>query len=205
MIKELNSIEKIVSHRLENDQISEQELRIVLTQLQQTASVEGDVVEFGCYNGATSVAMGKVLQATNKRLFLYDSFQGLPEKTSEDRSLIGMQFTTGELRASKKLVADRFKQAGLKRPVIKKAWFDELTARDLPDKISFAFLDGDYYESVLVSLSLVYPRLQQGAVIVVDDYDNDQLPGASKAVDTWLSTHVFHKDVVSSLAVLRAK
>lgn len=205
MIKELNSIEKIVSHRLENDQISEQELRIVLTQLQQTASVEGDVVEFGCYNGATSVAMGKVLQATNKRLFLYDSFQGLPEKTSEDRSLIGMQFTTGELRASKKLVADRFKQAGLKRPVIKKAWFDELTARDLPDKISFAFLDGDYYESVLVSLSLVYPRLQQGAVIVVDDYDNDQLPGASKAVDTWLSTHVFHKDVVSSLAILRAK
>ncbi|MFZ1243294.1 MAG: TylF/MycF/NovP-related O-methyltransferase [Candidatus Saccharimonas sp.] len=205
MIKELNSIEKIVSHRLENDQISEQELRIVLTQLQQTASIEGDVVEFGCYNGATSVAMGKVLQATNKRLFLYDSFQGLPEKTSEDRSLIGMQFTTGELRASKKLVADRFKQAGLKRPVIKKAWFDELTARDLPDKISFAFLDGDYYESVLVSLSLVYPRLQQGAVIVVDDYDNDQLPGASKAVDTWLSTHVFHKDVVSSLAVLRAK
>lgn len=205
MIKELNSIEKIVSHRLENDQISEQELRIVLTQLQQTASVEGDVVEFGCYNGATSVAMGKVLQATNKRLFLYDSFQGLPEKTSEDRSLIGMQFTTGELRASKKLVADRFKQAGLKRPVIKKAWFDELTARDLPDKISFAFLDGDYYESVLVSLSLVYPRLQQGAVIVVDDYDNDQLPGASKAVDTWLSTHVFHKDVVSSLAILHAK
>ncbi len=176
-----------------------------MTQLQQTASVEGDVVEFGCYNGATSVAMGKVLQATNKRLFLYDSFQGLPEKTSEDRSLIGMQFTTGELRASKKLVADRFKQAGLKHPVIKKAWFDELTARDLPDKISFAFLDGDYYESVLVSLSLVYPRLQQGAVIVVDDYDNDQLPGASKAVDTWLSTHVFHKDVVSSLAILHAK
>lgn len=205
MIKELNSIEKIVSHRLENDQISEQELRIVLTQLQQTASIEGDVVEFGCYNGATSVAMGKVLQATNKRLFLYDSFQGLPEKTSEDRSLIGMQFTTGELRASKKLVADRFKQAGLKRPVIKKAWFDELTARDLPDKISFALLDGDYYESVFVSLSLVYPRLQQGAVIVVDDYDNDQLPGASKAVDTWLNTHAFHKDVISSLAILHAK
>lgn len=204
-VKRINDIEKIIASRIENDQISEQELRIVLTQLQQAVEVAGDVVEFGCYNGATSVAMGRLLKSTMKQLYLYDSFEGLPEKVDQDKSLIGTQFTLGELRASKKLVEHRFKQAGLARPFIKKAWFDTLISSDLPEKISFAFLDGDYYESIKTSLLLVWPKLQKGAIVVVDDYDNDQLPGAAKAVDEWLRTHAVRKKISDSLAILQVK
>jgi O-methyltransferase len=58
-----------------------------------------------------------------------------------------------------------------------------LEAEDLPDKIAFAFLDGDFYESIRDSLRLVGPRMSEGGVIVVHDYTNPALPGVRKAVN----------------------
>ena len=87
--------------KLLSDQIDEHELEIILRELKKTHSVPGDVVEFGCYVGTTSVPMTNQLRSTEKRLFVYDSFEGLPEKTSEDESPVGMQFKVGELSASK--------------------------------------------------------------------------------------------------------
>lgn len=50
----------------------------------------------------------------------------------------------------------------------------------------FAFLDGDYYESIKNSLKLIENKLANQSVIVVDYYSNEALPGAAKAVDEWL-------------------
>ena len=43
-------------------------------------NVDGDVVEFGCYVGESSKYLMKTLLETNssKKLFVYDSFEGLP-------------------------------------------------------------------------------------------------------------------------------
>ena len=70
-------------------------------------------------------------------------------------------------------------------PVIKKAWFKDLTPDDLPSEIAFAFLDGDFYESIRDSLKLVMPRMNNEGIIVVHDYNNPALPGVKKAVDEW--------------------
>ena len=86
---------------------------------------------------------------------------------------------------TKREVKLRFLKAGLPVPVIKKAWFSDLTGEDLPEKIAFAFLDGDFYESIRDSLRLVVPRMSEGGVIVVHDYTNPALPGVKKAVDEW--------------------
>ena len=68
--------------------------------------------------------------------------------------------------------------------------FNELDAdADLPDNISFALLDGDFYDSIKTSLALVLPKLQSGATIIVHDYRNAQLPGSAKAVNEFIATH----------------
>ncbi|MGM0439773.1 MAG: TylF/MycF/NovP-related O-methyltransferase [Chlamydiota bacterium] len=48
--------------------------------------VAGDVVEVGCYRGLTAILIQKTLEAyvSSKRLHVYDSFDGLPNKTVED-------------------------------------------------------------------------------------------------------------------------
>ena len=81
---------------------------------------------------------------------------------------------------------ERFLRAGLRVPVIKKAWFNELCDEDLPKKIAFAFLDGDFYESIKTSLVLVGTKIAKKGVVAVHDYDNPALPGVTKAVDEWL-------------------
>ncbi len=190
--------------KLLSDQIDERELAIILRELEKVLGVgtPGDVVEFGCYVGTTSVPLGKRLMGTDKKLYVYDSFEGLPEKTSEDESPTGTQFVAGELLASKKQLIKNFKQANVPLPVITKGWFSDVTPAQTPARIAFAYLDGDYYRSVLDPLKLIWDRLTPGAIILVDDYANEALPGAAKAVDDWLRTHPAKLRVEHSLAII---
>ena len=188
--------------KLLSDQIDEHELEIILRELEKAISSEGHTVEFGCYVGTTSVPMAKRLAATDKKLYVYDSFEGLPEKTIEDQSPAGLQFKSGELAASKKQLIKNFKQADLPLPVINKGWFSEISNEQVPQSICFAYLDGDYYLSVLDPLKLIWNKLSPGAIILVDDYANEALPGASKAVDYWLMTHPAKLKIEHSLAII---
>lgn len=208
MMKRSSQVESKLPFRgLLSDQVSKEEIRIIVRELEKTDQVAGDVVEFGCYVGTTSVFLAHHLMthAPNKELFLYDSFAGLPPKSEQDHSPAGLQFKTGELAASKKMLIANLRRAGVPMPHITKAWFSDLTESALPQTISFAFLDGDYYHSIQDPLRLIWPRLSAGAIIVVDDYANEALPGAAKAVDEWLLTHPVSKRVEASLAILQIR
>ncbi len=192
--------------KLLSDQVTEAELAIVLRELARACqtTARGSVVELGCYVGTTSVFIADYLRSkTSQSIFhVYDSFAGLPEKSTQDSSPAGDQFKTGELLATKGQFIQNFKRAGLPLPVIHKAWFEDLTDKDIPEQICFAFLDGDYYSSIKTSLKLIWPKLTAGAVVVVDDYQNEALPGAGKAVDEWLKTHPAKLKIEASLAIL---
>ena len=168
-----------------NDQVTEAETVKILELARECLSMDGDFVEMGCYKGDTSLLLAEVLKGSSKKLWIYDSFEGLPEKSMEDESVLGENFQSGELLVSKREVKERFLRAGLPVPVIKKGWFNELSPDDMPEKIAFAFLDGDFYESIKFSLQLVASRIVEGGVIIVHDYNNPALPGVKKAVDEW--------------------
>jgi O-methyltransferase len=190
-----------------SDQVSREELVKIFASLESVlrANIAGDVVELGCYVGTTTIFLRRLLMqhGSDKVLHAYDSFAGLPPKTSEDASPVGEQFKAGELRAQKSEFIRHFKQAGLPLPVMHKAWFSDLTPDDLPERIAFAFLDGDFYDSIHDSLKLVWPKLSPGAIVIVDDYQSEALPGAKRAVDEWLVTHPARLQVAASLAILR--
>jgi O-methyltransferase len=65
----------------------------------------------------------------------------------------------------------------------------------LPEQISFAYLDGDLYDSIKLSLESVYPRLSPGAICLIDDYADpavfpeawNELPGVKRACDDFLA------------------
>ncbi len=187
------------AHKAEEpQQVSKTETEVLLALIEQTLEVPGDIVEFGCYRGDTSVIFERRLEkyrAENpekalKLLWIYDSFEGLPEKTNEDASSAGDQFKAGELLVTKREVIEKFKKSGLKIPRIRKGFFEDLNpVEDVPEKISFAFLDGDLYQSIKTSLKLVENRVEKGGIIVVHDYNNPELPGSSRAVDEWLRAH----------------
>lgn len=185
--------EIVKKHRLLTDQIDEQELAVILKYLEQQLQYHpvGSVVEFGCYEGTASIFIQRLLQQAPGayEFHTYDSFAGLPVKTDEDRSPAGEQFGPGKLRADKSVFIRHFKQAGLPLPIIHKLWFSELRSSDIPDNIIFAFLDGDFYRSIRDSLVAIESKLSPHALILVDDYQSEALPGVRRAVHDWQKRH----------------
>jgi O-methyltransferase len=185
-----------------NDQVSALETEKIIELARNQLSCQGDFVELGCYKGDTSLLLAEVLKGTDKKLWIYDSFEGLPEKSEIDESALGINFKVGELYVTKREVKERFLRANLPVPVIKKAWFNELTDSDLPGKIVLAFLDGDFYESIKVSLKLVAPKMADDGVIIVHDYQNPVLPGVAKAVDEWAQEQKKTIKTYQSMAII---
>ncbi|MCA9331397.1 class I SAM-dependent methyltransferase [Candidatus Saccharibacteria bacterium] len=198
--------ELIRKHRIISDQVDVSELRVILTELQNVLNkrVKGDVVELGCYTGTTSLFIQRLLllNKSQAKFHVYDSFQGLPEKSPQDDSPAGEQFTAGELKASKKEFVQNFRQASLPPPIIHAGWFSDLDYSDIPEQISFAFLDGDFYESIMDSFLAIQNNLAVGATIVVDDYQSESLPGAARAVRHWLKDRPHKLRVEASLAII---
>lgn len=192
-----------------SDQIGEPALGVVLRELEQilAAQTMGDVVELGCYTGTTTLFMRRLLDKTGqsavRKLWAYDSFEGLPPKHGKDASPAGEQFQLGELAVSKKQFLQEFKKANLAPPITYKCWFNDITPSMLPSSVAFAFLDGDFYQSILDSLRHVWPRLAIGGVITIDDYQQEALPGVERAVNDFFSGQTLQLRHEHNIAIIK--
>lgn len=152
------------------------------------ADVPGAVVELGCNAGLTSVLFSMVIEAERpgRELHLFDSFRGLPAPSAHDAYL-----KEGDCKSTMNQVFQAFSDRGLPAPHVHEGWFDDTLPVSTPDSIAFAFLDGDFYESILTSLTHVWPALSYGGSIIIDDYCDldrnpnawDGLPGVRKACE----------------------
>ena len=144
--------------------------------------IEGDVVEFGCYVGESSKYLMKTLVETEstKKLFVYDSFEGLPELSKWEENT---GWRPGTLVSSEDILRSNFEQNDLPFPVIHKDWFKNVPDDKIPEKISFAFLDGDFYDSIYDSLNKIIDRVSDGGYICFHDYQRPDLPGVRAAIE----------------------
>ncbi len=158
-------------------------------------NIDGDVVELGCYVGESSKYFMKTLIETGfkKQLYVYDSFEGLPELSKYEEE---SGWKPGTLNTTRDVLEKNFIQNNLPLPVITKGWFKDISETNLPEKISFAFLDGDFYESIYDSLVKVYDRVVDNGYICFHDYDRPDLPGVKAAVTNFLKTRNLENNVV---------
>lgn len=156
-------------------------------------NVPGDLVDVGCNTGQSSVLIQKIIghYDSSRRLHVYDSFEGMPPPAAQD----GTFLQAGALRTTQDVLRQSFQTYGQPLPEIHPGWFDKTLPTELPQKICFAHLDGDFFESIMTSLQHVYPRLSPGAICVIDDYADpavnpeiwNLLPGVKRACDEFLA------------------
>jgi O-methyltransferase len=198
----MDNIEYLLRNRSEtgcaDGGMTKNDLRLVLKNLQTVLEnkIEGDVVELGCYTGWTSVLLQQMLDLhkSNKNLHLYDSFEGLPERTEQDDDekdndnleYSKKYFFKGALSSSVKRIIDGFNYNKLKVPKINKGFFKDIPDDKYPNKICFALFDGDFYSSIMDSFDKTYHKMAVGGIIQIDDYGHHQLPGVKKACDDFL-------------------
>ena len=167
-----------------NHMMSLNEQKVVLTYLQYVLNkdIEGDIVELGCHQGSTTIILQKLLDLnnSNKKLYVYDSFEGFPETNNKEDNNQGKR---GDLAVSKDNFIKNLKKYNIKLPIINKGFFADINDDKYPSKICFAFYDGDLYQSTIDALNKIYKKMQKGGVIVFDDFQHptDMFPGVKKA------------------------
>jgi O-methyltransferase len=154
--------------------------------------VPGDLIETGVWRGGATIFMRAVLAAygdTSRTVWVADSFRGLPPPSGDYEVDLGdIHWTHHELAVPVDEVRRNFERYGLLDDQVRflEGWFQD-TLPDAPiDQLAVIRLDGDMYESTIVALEALYPRLSVGGYLIVDDY---VLPGCRRAVDDFRRDH----------------
>ena len=162
--------------------------------LNRCLQLKGDVCEFGIAQGATSALIANEIRGSDKSLWLFDSFEGLPRPTNRDvllddiYNLGSIEKYQGTMAFGQEQVMGRLKAITfpLERVKIVRGFIEKTaTYASLPEEICFAYVDFDFYEPIKIALELLDSRLPIGGVVIVDDYGFFS-EGAQVAVDEFV-------------------
>jgi hypothetical protein len=165
----------------------------IIDALRRTKDLDGDVCEYGVAFGHTSALIATVLNSvgSTKRLWLYDSFAGLPKPSEKDllvRDIYGLgaiEKYEGLFSVPETVVQAELDRAGFLRDrvMICKGWIERaaLLTRS-PPAISFCYLDMDFYQSTKDVLGALIPRMPPGGIAIADDYESFS-SGVKTAID----------------------
>lgn len=161
-----------------------QENLLRLAKLIDERGVPGTVVECGVLDGGTAaiLAFGCKL----REVHLFDSWEGLPAITAEDGDAA---MWSGQVVGSPKRVIAVMKALEIEPSRLRfhKGWFADTFPNIQIDRIALLHIDGDFYDSVRLTLEKWAPKMAPGGFIQIDDYDS--FAGCTKAVDQFLSKH----------------
>jgi hypothetical protein len=163
--------------------------------------IPGDIVECGVWKGGSMVAVARTLRRFSdlRHLYLYDTFEGMPPPTENDKDISGASadhlLKTSSRDSNVWAVAqlDTVKQAmsttGYDPNLIHyvQGKVEDTIPRTIPQQIALLRLDTDWYESTIHELNHLYPLLAARGVLIIDDYGHWQ--GAKKAVDEYIASH----------------
>jgi O-methyltransferase len=163
--------------------------------------IPGDFLETGVWRGGSTIFMRAVLKAyqeTSRRVWVCDSFEGLPRP---DTTRYPKEGTTDfyqwnqHLAISLEEVKDNFNRYGLldEQVCFLKGWFDDTLPSAPVERLALLRLDGDMYGSTWVALDSLYPKLSAGGFVIIDDY---AIPECRRAVDDYRAGHGIDERVV---------
>lgn len=145
--------------------------------------IPGNAVECGVAKGGSGAAIALALKEYDpaRRLFLFDTFEGLPEPTRDNPDYERAIQFTGKCRGRIEEVDGLFRRLSLTNHSFVKGLFQETLSAADTGEISLLHIDGDWYESTKVCLKNLWDRVSEGGVVQIDDYGEWQ--GCKKAVD----------------------
>ena len=164
------------------------------------AHIPGDIVETGAWRGGGMMLVAHTLLMVgdlSRRLVLFDTFEGHPKPDAElDVDLRGNRAvdewqrhqTTdppGEWgKVSVEEVRANMTSTGypMRNVVLVKGMVENTVSVNAPEQIALLRLDTDWYESTRVALKVLFPRLSDHGVLIVDDC---HYRGQREAVDKY--------------------
>ncbi len=154
--------------------------------------IPGEICEFGCYTGRSLAALTYCHQKyfesenehnqkgiANRKIFGFDSFEGLTESENHPRWNKGLFNKNHSFHPTIKYgdsvtpdkVVNFFKQYKLMQPILIKSYFENLVLDDIKE-IALIHIDCDLYSSTKIVLDKIKDKLVDGSLILFDDWYN---------------------------------
>ncbi len=132
--------------------------------------VAGDFVECGVFKGFCSSVILKYLDFQNipKQAYLYDTFEGLPEKTSTEQEREAWDYSEYDPEAIYTGVCEKFSKYNNVKIV--RGIVPDSFAEAVPDKIAFLHIDMNSEKAEMLALEHLFDKVTPGGVIVFDDF-----------------------------------
>lgn len=148
-------------------------------------NVGGACAEIGVFRGENACKINKIFP--EKKLHLYDTFEGFAEQDVERERVFGRgDVATGQFGdTSVDLVMRNMEYP--ENVVIHKGYFPD-TAKGLDEDFCFVRIDLDLSAPTEAALEIFAPLMVSGGIICVHDYFN-QYPGVRKVVRKFMSQH----------------
>lgn len=138
----------------------------------------GDMAELGVYQGRMALLYHRI--CPEKRLYLFDTFEGFPKEDLE--AAVDDRFADADFE----FVKGQF--AGAPTVILKKGYFPETTTGLEDCRFCFVMLDADLYKPTMAGLEFFYPRMVAGGYVFAHDYTSyESNLAVSRAVDQFLS------------------
>lgn len=160
----------------------------------------GDYYEFGVYRGYTLWHAQRVASRLGlhaMRFFGFDSFDGLPEVRGADREA-GV-FIAGDYRCGRQEVEDELTRQGFDwtKGFLVEGYFDSVLTPETRDRLGMGpaglvMVDCDLYQSTVPALEFMAELLQDGTIVLFDDWDSfggSEKYGARRAFAEFLAAH----------------
>jgi len=192
-IRAINSLEGFWSHDSEfvenykhvrNNTVVSIDRCFMIHQLaKMVKDVPGDMAELGVYKGGTAHIILQATKSSAKKLFLFDTFEGLPATGVLDIENDNIKNKDDFSNNSIDLVKNFLGQGSeLNRVIFKKGFFPQTAHGMGSHTFSLVYLDADLYQSIKDGLEFFYPKMSKGGIIIVDDYQSQCWPGTTQAV-----------------------
>lgn len=139
-------------------------------------AIPGDLIECGVWRGGSCIFMAGFLKAheiTDRRVFVADSFEGLPPPTHpKDAGLDLSPAVFPQLAVDIETVRENFACYGLdgSQVVYLQGWFKNTLRTSTIERLALLRLDGDLYESTTDILQALYGKVVPGGFVIIDDY-----------------------------------
>lgn len=166
--------------------------------------IKGDFVECGVWKGGNLILfeiLNKKLDL-KKKIFGFDTFEGMSAPSVHDVKFSGwsalenyknrIKSENGYCLATLDEVKKNLNYEVPNNHInLIKGKVEEtlLLNKNLPEEISILRLDTDFYESTLIELEMLYPKLVKGGILIIDDYGSYK--GSKKAVDEYFKKKPF--------------
>ena len=205
----------IFSRSLTLTSLDSLKLLAICCEFVKNENLKGDFVEAGVWRGGSALIAKKILD-DGRVHFLYDTYEGMTEpnefdfrvgSTSNKSTLEkwnSLKTDSGNkwVAASLDEVVDNFKNYGLYDDLVAFIKGDVretlLIEKNLPKEISLLRLDTDFYDSTLIELKVLWPRLVKGGILILDDYGH--WDGARRAVDEFFSSNGIRRPLMTPIA-----